>query len=163
MTARTTLLIALSLALVGCDGLMKSDQQADAKRPAIDNGEQIEADIMAGRVEVMLQQAHAGLGTLGIAAPPLVELPTDRDTYRRLADGVAQYNTVNATACKNGLAKGDACRPYSPAWLTGAAPTTPAALKAAAEDLQDTAIPLWDTVCAKAKAKSGDEHFCAIE
>lgn len=163
MTARTTaLIVTLSLALVACDGLMKSDQQANAKRPAVDNGEQIEADIMAGRVEVMLQQAHAGFGTLGIAAPPLVELPTDRDTYRRLADGVAQYNAVNATACKNGLAKGDACRPYSPTWLTGA-PKTPADLKAAAEDLQNTAIPLWDTVCTKAKAKSGDEHFCAIE
>jgi hypothetical protein len=24
-------------------------------------------------------------------------------------------------------------------------------------------IPLWDAVCAKAKTKSGDEHFCAIE
>lgn len=163
MIARTApLIVALSLALVACDGLLKSEDQPQAKRPAVDNGEQLEADIMAGRVEVMLQQAHSGLGVLGVSAPPLTELPTDRDTYRRLADAVTQYNTVNAAACTKGLAKGDACRPFSPAWL-GNAPATPEALKAAAQDLQDTAIPLWDAVCAKAKAKSGDEHFCAIE
>ena len=163
MTARSTaLILALSLALAACDGLMKSEQQTAAKRPAADSGDQIEADIMAGRVEVMMQQAHAGLGVLGVAAPPLVELPTDRETYRRLADAVTQYNAVNAAACAKGLAKGDVCRPYHPAWLDSA-PITPAALKAAAQELQDTAIPLWDTVCAKAKAKSGDEHFCAIE
>ncbi|MBP6012505.1 MAG: hypothetical protein KBA31_09785 [Alphaproteobacteria bacterium] len=163
MIARTApLIVVLSLALVACDGLLKSDDQPQAKRPTVDNGEQLEADIMAGRVEVMLQQAHSGLGVLGVSAPPLAEFPTDRDTYRRLSDAVTQYNIVNSSACGSGLAKGDACRSYSPAWLAGA-PATPAALKAAAEDLQGTAMGLWDTVCAKAKAKSGDENFCAIE
>ena len=163
MTARSTaLIVSLSLALGACDGLLKSADQAQGKRPAVDNGEQLEADIMAGRVEVMLSQAHSGLGVLGVAAPPLTEAPTDRDTYRRLTDAVTQYNAVNSAACAKGVAKGDACRPYSPAWLAQA-PASPQALKAAAQDLQDTALPLWDTVCAKAKAKSGDEHFCAIE
>lgn len=163
MTARSTVLIvSLSLALGACDGLLKSAEQPQGKRPAVDSGEQLEADIMAGRVEVMLQQAHSGLGVLGIAAPPLTEWPTDRDTYRRLTDAVTQYNAVNGLACAKGVAKRDTCRAYSPAWLTQA-PASPAALKAAAQDLQDTAILLWDSVCAKAKAKSGDEHFCAIE
>lgn len=163
MTAHTTtLLVVLSLALVACDGLQTADQQMDAKRPAADNGEQLEADIMAGRVEVMLQQAHAGLEVIGLKPPPNVELPTDRETLRRLGDSVARYNDLNRAACANGLAQGAACAPYNPAWLANR-PSSPAALKAAAEDLQDTTTELWDAVCVKAKAKSGDEHFCAIE
>jgi hypothetical protein len=41
--------------------------------------------------------------------------------------------------------------------------TSPVGLKTMAEEMQNKMIPLWDAVCDKAKAKSGDEHFCAIE
>ena len=169
MTARIlTLTAALALTLVACDGLMKSDTgPAQPKRPAADSAEQFEADIMAGRVEVMQEQTHRGLEVLGVAPPPFAEQPTDRETYRRLHDAVGRYNDLNRAACAGGVASGGLCGkpPYLPLWYAGSArpDTSPTGLKSMAQEMQDTMTPLWDAVCAKAKAKSGDEHFCALE
>ena len=172
MTLRSLTLIAgLALALVACDGLMKSDADqapaAQAKRAPVDHEAQIEADIMIGRVEVMQEQTSHGLEVLGVARPALAELPTDRDTFRRLADAVERYIVLNKAACTGGVATGNLCpqTPYLPLWYAGRArpDTSPTGLKTAAESMQNQMTPLWDAVCAKAKAKSGDEHFCAIE
>ena len=172
MSFRTITLVAgLTLALGACDGLMKSDTQpgpaASQKRAAVDHDAQFEADIIVGRVEVMQDQTLRGLEVLGAGRPALAELPTDRETYRRLYDAVERYNLLNRSACAGGVAAGNLCvqPPYLPLWYAGRArpDVSPTGLKAMAEDMQGQMIPLWDAVCAKAKAKSGDEHFCAIE
>jgi hypothetical protein len=170
MTLRSiTLMAGLALALAACDGLMKSDADpvAQPKRAPVDHEAQIEADIMVGRVEVMQEQTNHGLEVLGVARPAMAELPTDRDTFRRLADAVERYNVLNKSACTGGVVPGNLCpqSPYLPLWYAGRAKpdTSPAGLKMAAEGMQDQMTPLWDAVCAKAKAKTGDEHFCAIE
>ena len=169
MTARPLLLTAvLALTLCACDGLMKPDSGSgpQSKRAAVDNEAQFEADIMVGRVEVMQDQTHRGLQALGVALPPAVEHPTDRDTYRRLYDAVRRYNDLNRAACAGGVAASLCGKPpFLPLWYAGRArpDVSPAGLKAAAQEMQDTMVPLWDAVCDKAKAKTGDEHFCAIE
>lgn len=170
MTLRSLTLVAgFALALAACDGLMKSDADPapQPKRAPVDHEAQIEADIMVGRVEVMQEQTNHGLEVLGVARPAMAELPTDRDTFRRLSDAVERYNVLNQSACAGGVVKGNLCpqSPYLPLWYAGRArpDTSPAGLKSAAEGMQNQMTPLWDAVCAKAKAKTGDEHFCAIE
>lgn len=166
-----TAIAALALTLTACDGLMKTDTQPDPaaqqKRAAADHDAQFEADIMVGRVEVMQDQTVRGLETLGAGRPAIAELPTDRDTYRRLYDAVERYNALNTFACSGGVASGSLCGkpPYLPLWYAGRARpnTSGTGLKTMAEEMQDRMMPLWDAVCAKAKAKTGDEHFCAIE
>lgn len=163
--ALTALTLALSLA--ACDGLMKSnDPPPQQKRPPVDDAAHFEADIIVGRVEVMQDQTQRGLELLGARVPPAAELPTDRETYRRLGDAVQRYNQLKGAACTAAIFADPRCnQPYLPLWYAGRArpDTSPTGLKAMAEDMQNTMIPLWDAVCAKAKAKSGDEHFCAIE
>lgn len=159
--------LTLVLSLAACDGLMKSnDPPPQQKRPPVDDSAHLEADIMVGRVEVMQDQTQRGLELLGARVPAAPELPTDRETYRRLTDASQRFNQLNDAACSAAIVAGAPCtKPYMPNWHHGRArpDTSPTGLKAMAEDMQNTMIPLWDAVCAKAKAKSGDEHFCAIE
>ncbi len=163
--ALTALTLALSLA--ACDGLMKSnDPPQQQKRPPVDDSAHFEADIMVGRVEVMQDQTQRGLDLLGVRVPSMAELPTDRDTYRRLYDAVDRYNHLKGAACTAAIFTDVRCsQSYMPLWYAGRArpDTSPTGLKAMAEGMQATMIPLWEAVCAKAKAKSSDEHFCAIE
>ena len=174
MTARPLALsLALSLALVGCDELMKTfstpapDPKAQQKLAAIDNDAHFEADIMVGRVEVMQEQTTRGLNLLGVPRAETAEARTDRDTYRRLYEAVGRYNDLRTTACTGKVASGQLCgpEPFLPLWYAGRArpDVSGPGLKKAAEEMQDRMVPLWEAVCAKAKAKSGDEHFCAIE
>jgi hypothetical protein len=175
MTARPlALAIALSLALAGCEELMKfaspappPDPKAQRKLAALENDAMFEADIMVGRVEVMQEQTTRGLGLLGVAKGADVEARSDRDTYRRLSDAVERYNDLRTTACTGKVASGQMCgpEPFLPLWYAGRArpDVSGNGLKKAAEEMQDRMTPLWDAVCAKAKAKSRDEHFCAIE
>ena len=169
MIKRTLAVLALaSLALVACDQKPSNnapDPKAQQKRAAIEHDAQFEADIMAGRIEVMLDQTRQGLQTLGVPVPQAAELPTDRETYRRLHDSVGRFNDLNGPACTSGVAAGPTCTPtpYLPPWYANRPDTSPVPLKAMAEELQNQTIPLWDAVCKKAKAKSGDEHLCAIE
>lgn len=171
MTARTLTLLAVTLSLAACDGLMKSDQavdpQAHQKRAAANSEAEFEAQIMTGRVEVMQDQTTRGLQLLGANVPTAPEHPTDRDIYRRLYSAVERYNTLSGAACAGRVATGDLCGrpPFLPLWFAGRArpDVSPPGLKKMAEEMQTQMIPLWDAVCAKAKAKSGDEHFCAIE
>jgi hypothetical protein len=172
MTLRSLALVTgLTCAIAACDGLMKSDPApeppAQQKRAPAGSDAQFEADIMVGRVEVMQDQTARGLEVLGAGRPADAELPSDRDTYRRLYDAVERYNALNKSACAGGVAAGNLCGkpPYLPLWYAGRArpDVSSTGLRTMAEDMQDQMIPLWDAVCAKAKAKSGDEHFCAIE
>ncbi len=172
MTLRSIAVIAgLTIALAACDGLMNSDEPGTAAQPKraapVDHEAQFEADIMVGRVEVMQDQTSRGLEVLGAGQPATAESPTDRDTYRRLYDAVERYNTLNKLACARAVVTGTLCpgTPYLPMWFAGRArpDTSPTGLKQAAQGMQDQMVPLWDAVCAKAKAKSGDQHFCAIE
>jgi hypothetical protein len=169
MTARTLSLIALALSLAACDGLMKSgpDAKEQQKRAAANSEAEFEAQIMTGRVEVMQDQTTRGLQLLGANVPAAPELPTDRDIYRRLYNTVERYNTLNRAACAGRVATGSLCGqpPFLPLWYAGRArpDVSPPGLKKMAEEMQTQMIPLWDAVCAKAKTKSGDEHFCAIE
>jgi hypothetical protein len=170
MIKRTLAVLALaSLALLACDQKPSTpapDPKAQQKRAAIEHDAQFEADLATGRIEVMQEQTRRGLQLLGATLAPLVEQPTDRETYRRLYDAVERYNELNRAAC-TGIAPGDFCgpAPFLPLWYAGRArpDTSPIGLKAMAEEMQNKMIPLWDAVCTKAKAKSGDEHFCAIE
>jgi len=171
MIKRTLAVLALaSLALLACDQKPSNnapDPKAQQKRAAIEHDAQFEADIIAGRVEVMQEQTRRGLQVLGTPLPQVAELPTDRETYRRLYDAVERYNELNRAACAGGIATGNLCgpAPFLPMWYAGRPrpDTSPVGLKTMAEEMQNKMIPLWDAVCDKAKAKSGDEHFCAIE
>ena len=171
MTARPIALMALlSFALAACDSQKPATPNGTAqqKRAAAEASDaQFEADIIAGRIEVMQEQTRRGLQALGAPLPQLAEHPTDRETYRRLYDAVPRYNELNRAACAGGIVSGGLCapEPYMPLWYAGRArpDVSPTGLKAMAEEMQNKMIPLWDAVCAKAKAKTGDEHFCAIE
>lgn len=171
MIKRTLAVLALaSLALVACDQKPSNptpNPNAQQKRAAMEHDAQFEADLIAGRVEVMQDQTRRGIQLLGAPLAPAVELPTDRDTYRRLYDAVERYNDLNRAACAGGIATGNLCgpEPFLPLWYAGRARPDISAvgLKTMAEEMQSKMVPLWDAVCAKAKAKSGDEQFCAIE
>jgi hypothetical protein len=172
MTRKSPLLFALALALAACDGLMKSEPAPapEQKRaPAADDEDQsaFEAHIMTGRVAVMQDQTARGLKLLGVDAPPEPDAPSDRDTYAHLYAEVERYNVLLKAACAGKVVSGADCAapPFLPLWYAGRArpDTSPKGLKSAAEAMQDQMMVLWDPVCAKAKAKSGDPDFCAIE
>jgi len=170
---RFAALISLSLALVACDELLKTESRPDPaakqKLAALEHDALFETEIMIGRVEVMQDQTHRGLEILGVSAPAIrgAEATSEREPYRRLYDAVERYNDLRQVACARKIARGELCgsAPYLPLWYAGRArpDTSPSGLKTMAEDMQGQMMPLWDTVCAKAKAKSGDEHLCAIE
>jgi hypothetical protein len=96
MIKRTLAVLALaSLALLACDQKPSNnapDPKAQQKRAAVEHDAQFEADLIAGRVEVMQEQTRRGLQVLGTPLPQVAELPTDRETYRRLYDAVERYN-----------------------------------------------------------------------
>jgi hypothetical protein len=176
MTARSlSLVTAFCLALSGCDELTKmisppsKPEAAQPQRTAAEHEAQAEAEILIGRIEVMQEQTINGLEILasGAHSDASLETPTDRDTYRRLYEAVGRYNALRKTACTRRVARGELCgpEPFLPLWYAGRArpDTSPEGLKKAAEEMQERMMPLWDAVCAKAKAKSGDEHLCAIE
>jgi hypothetical protein len=91
----------------------------------------------------------------------------ESDAFRRLQGVIVRYNELRSTACARRVTGGKLCTaaPYHPAWsLTGSgAAMSGADLKRIAEEMQDEMMPFWDAVCGKAKAKTGDEQFCAIE
>ncbi len=174
MTPRhSAALISLSLVLAACDELLKTDPPPDPaakqKLAALEHDALFETEIMIGRVEVMQDQTRRGLEILGASAPaiPAAEAIAEREPYRRLYDTVGRYNDLRQVACTGKVAHGELCgaTPYLPLWYAGRArpDTSPGGLKKMAEDMQGQMMPLWDVVCAKAKAKSGDEHLCAIE
>jgi hypothetical protein len=170
MIKRALAVLALaSLALLACDQKPSNppDPKAQQKRAAIEHDAQFEADLTTGRVEVMQDQTRRGLLLLGAKLAPAVEQPTDRETYRRLYDAVERYNELDRAACTGGIVTGSLCdpAPFLPLWYAGRArpDISPIGLKAMAEEMQTKMTPLWNEVCDKAKAKSGDEHFCAME
>lgn len=167
--AKALAIFVFCLGVAACD--QPSRRQSDAAKTAAtahDGDMRFEADIIAGRVEVMQEQTRRGLDVVAgvrVAADPSQE--AGHDTYRRLYNAVGRYNALRNAACAASVAPGNLCggTPYLPLWYAGRArpDTSGPGLKAMAEDMQNTMTPLWDAVCAKAKAKSGDQHFCAIE
>ena len=158
---RKLLLIAAAAGLLAaCDGLYKEQTGVNGSRDITDR---FEADIVVGRVEVMQDQTHAGLRLLGVSLPDM-GASHDRDSYGRLQGAVARFNALREACVKRG---GNLCppAPYLPAWYSrppaGAGSGT--GLRRMAEEMQDHMMPFWDAVCDRAKAKSGDQHFCAIE
>jgi hypothetical protein len=172
MTNRSLVLTAiLGLTLVACDGY-KPQQAVDAaaatKQAALDRDAMFEGEIMIGRVEVMQDQTRHGLEVLGLRAPeiPPIEGIQEREPVRRLHDTVGRYNHLREVACLGRAADGEVCKtaPYQPQWYTGAARRpSGTGLRQMAENVQDQMTPLWTSVCAKAQAKTGDKHLCAIE
>src|SRR6185295_7637688 len=159
---------------VFCLGVAAFDQpkqrQSDAARTAAtahDGDMRFEADIIVGRVEVMQEQTRRGLDVVAGVHINAEPQEADHDTYRRLYNAVGRYNTLRTSACTASVVGGNLCggAPYLPLWYAGRArpDTSGPGLKVMAEDMQNTMTPLWDAGCAKAKAKSGDQHFCAIE
>lgn len=156
------ILIATVGLLAACDDSKKTQQ------PVAENDlfARTEADIAVGRVEVMQDQVHAGLKLFGASLREF-EASAESDAFGRLQGVVARYNELRSTACARHVAGGQLCQaaPYHPAWsLTGSGATRSGAdLKRMAEEMQEEMTPFWDAVCVKAKAKTGDEQFCAIE
>lgn len=173
MTNRSlVLIIACGLALAGCDEFMKSspsiDPAAAQKQAALDRDAMFEGEVMIGRVEVMQDQTRHGLEVLGLPAPeiPTVDGIHEREPVRRLHDTVGRYNHLREAACLGRAADGEVCKaaPYQPQWYTGAARRpSGTGLRQMAENMQNQMMPLWTSVCAKAEAKTGDKHLCAIE
>ncbi len=160
---RTSVILILSVGLLtACDDSPKTQQPVAES----DMFARTEADIAVGRVEVMQDQVHAGLKLFGA---PLRdgEVSAEGDALRRLQGVVARYNELRSTACAKRITGGNMCpaAPYRPAWLAAGSGSamSGADLKRVAEEMQDEMMPFWDAVCVKAKAKTGDEQFCAIE
>lgn len=160
---RYGVILILSVGLLAaCDDTRKAQQPVAES----DVFARTEADIAVGRVEVMQDQVHAGLKLFG-ASLREAEVSMEGDALRRLRGVVARYNELRTTACARRVAAVTTCppAPYHPAWsLAGSAASISGAdLKRMAEEMQSEMMPFWDAVCVKAKAKSGDEQFCAIE
>jgi hypothetical protein len=148
--------------LTACDDSRKTQQPVAES----DLSARTEADITVGRVEVMQDQVHAGLKLFGASLRD-AEVSAEGDAFRRLQGVIARYNELRSTACARRVTGGKLCpaAPYHPVWsLTGSgAAISGADLKRMAEEMQNEMMPLWDAVCVKAKAKTGNEQFCAIE
>ena len=169
---RTAFVLGLLCALSAC-GPADNSQAKRAPTPNNAEGELLlEADIIIGRMEVMLDQSIHGLQVLGarvraedsdMPALPTADAPRDL----RLRTLVQRHNVLSTKACGSGIwpAAGCTFTPFAPAWLQapGGASPPPQAIKTMADEAQAHVMILWDGVCAKARAKSGDEHFCAIE
>lgn len=171
---RTVFVLALLVVLGSCGPADNSKGQA--KRAPASSGAEgellSEADIVIGRIEVMLDQSIHGLQVLGANVraedsdlPALTAADAPRDI--RLRALVQRHNALSTKACGSGIWPSTDCSfaPFQPAWLqaSGGAPPLAQAVKTMAEDAQAHVMILWDAVCAKAKTKTGDEHFCAIE
>jgi hypothetical protein len=152
------LLFASASLLAACDGLFKEQTRASDPR---DSDDRLEAAIMVGRVEVMQDQTQAGLRLLG-APFREAEAVLDRDPYRRLQGTVARFNTLREACVARA---GNLCppAPYLPAWYARPGAASGAEVRRMAEEMQDRMMPFWDAVCDRAKAKTGNQHFCAIE
>ena len=168
---RTTFVLALVAALGAC-GPADNGQAKRAPTPNSAEGELLlEADIVIGRMEVMLDQSIHGLQVLGARVraedSDMPSLPTaDAPRDLRLRTLVQRHNVLSTKACGSGIwpAAGCAFTPFAPSWLQASGVTPPAqTIKAMADEAQAHVMILWDGVCAKAKAKSGDEHLCVIE
>ena len=167
---RTVFVLATVVALASC-GPADNGQAKRAPTPSSAEGELLqEADIVIGRMEVMLDQSIHGLQVLGanvraedsdLPALPTADAPRDL----RLRTLVQRHNVLSTKACGSGIWPAASCAftPFAPAWLQASGGASAQAIKAMADEAQAHVMVLWDGVCAKAKAKSGDEHFCAIE
>jgi hypothetical protein len=161
---RYSVMLILSVGLLtACDDSRKTQQPVAAEG---DLFARTEADIAVGRVEVMQDQVHAGLKLFGASLRD-VEASAESDAFGRLQGVIARYNELRSTACARRVTGGKLCSsaPYHPAWSapgSGAA-MSGADLKRMAEEMQNEMMPFWDAVCVKAKARSGNEQFCAIE
>ena len=166
----TLLLLALFAALVSC-GPADNGQAKRASAPNSAEGELLlEADLIIGRMEVMLDQSIHGLQVLGARVraedSDLPSLPTaDAPRDLRLRTLVQRHNVLSTKACSSGIWPAGGCTftPFAPAWLQASGAASAQTIKSMADEAQAHVMILWDGVCAKAKAKSGDEHFCAIE
>lgn len=130
---------------------------------------QLEAEIAIGRVETMQDQTGAGLRLLGVrvaeSGPAVAEKPIQR-VYRT----VERYNALHALACARRVVGPVLCKTslYKPRWYeqfhfwSGTKDPSEDYL-AWAQEVQATMTPLWEAVCARASAESGDQHVCAIE
>ncbi len=158
----SVILIVAACLLAACDDSRKTQQPAGES----DLFARTEADIAVGRVEVMQDQVHAGLKLFGASLHD-AEVSVEGDALRRLQGVVARYNELRSTACAKRVTGGNMCppAPYHPAWsLAGSGSSISGAdLKRMAEEMQNEMMPFWNAVCVKAKAKSGNEQFCAIE
>jgi hypothetical protein len=133
---------------------------------------EIDLEIVIGRTEVMQDQTARGLALLGVqqASPDGEQLlPGDpqRNQYSRLADAVVRHNNLRDMACGSRAIKHPLCfgARYMPAWLASGQRVylRPDDLKRMAEDVQRQTMPLWLAVCDRARQRSGDRNFCAIE
>lgn len=172
MIRALALLTILALTLAACDDLMKSatgvDPAAAKKQAALDRDAMFEGEVMIGRVEVMQEQTRRSLEVLGLNPPtmPHADGIQEREPFRRLHDTVGRYNHLREIACLGRAADGEVCKsaPYQPQWYTGAKrPSNGTGLRRMAEHMQNQMTPLWTSVCARAQARTGDEHLCAIE
>ncbi len=155
------LIVAVGM-LAACDDSRKTQQPAAES----DLFARTEADIAVGRVEVMQDQVHAGLKLFGASLRD-AEASAETGAFRRLQGVIVRYNELRSTACARKVTGGKLCpvAPYHPSWsLVGSdAVISGVDLKRMAEEMQNEMMPFWDAVCVKAKAKTGDEQFCAIE
>ena len=161
---RRFIFLLLAVSVLAASYWLWRDPRAAA--PAANSFDRAEVDILVGRVEVMQDQVHAGLKLLG-ARVHEAEASGEIDAYTRLRGVVARYNALLSAACDRRIAGGNLCAgaPYLPAWLGGSFPASlpDEQLKRMAEEMQNRMLPFWDAVCAKAKVRSGDQNFCAIE
>lgn len=133
---------------------------------------EIDVEILIGRTEVMHDQTARGLVVLGVmqASPDGEQyLPADpeRNQYARLTDAVVRYNNLRDMACGSRAIANPLCmaQRFMPLWASaGPRPYfAPHDLHRMAEEMQDQTTPLWLAVCDRAKARTGDRNFCAIE
>jgi hypothetical protein len=131
---------------------------------------EIDLEIVIGRTEVMHDQTARGLTVLGVhQARGDGELLGERarhDQYARIADAVVRYNSLRALACGARVIQHRLCygAHFAPPWYArGRAHVRPHDLRRMAEEMQRQTVPLWTAVCDRARQRSGDRDFCAIE
>lgn len=131
---------------------------------------QVEAEIALGRLEVMQDQVGSGLRLLGAQVEDLEPAHGEKPLQQRVYRTVNRYNALKASACAGRIVGGALCSrsPYRPRWYdefhfyAGAKDPYEDGLSWT-QEVQSTMTPLWEAVCARAEAKSGDQNFCAIE
>jgi hypothetical protein len=133
---------------------------------------EIDVEILIGRIEVMHDQTARGLSVLGVMQGPAdgeQNVPADplRNQYARLNDAVVRYNNLRDMACGSRAINHPLCGGvrFNPSWYSTSvrAYWTPDDLRRMAEEVQRQTMPLWLAVCDRAKARTGDRNFCAIE
>ncbi|MET0545709.1 MAG: hypothetical protein ABWZ40_05305 [Caulobacterales bacterium] len=159
MRFRIFALLSTALLALGCASAPKNDFDPFA------------LEIEAGRWGVMNAQSAAIIADLPPSAHPLDETDIGRRAAlaAELRQSTLEFARLKSWACRDEkLSKATCAEDFSPAWIgrKETAPPSWAELQKRSDAVGAAVMPMWDELCAQAKAKAPNEEpgmICPME